>query len=162
MYDDTIVDYTSLLDKFFEVQKPGMSRQYSSIVFVNNDEEERKVGEWRRSAMETKVRRTSDNLPYEIVEVEPVVKFYRAEEYHQEYWVKQRARAAVGVVLVAGSSGAFDKLGGGMIGDLDVGGFTFDTICNGVFLVGAVWAILERLVVRDVRELKSGDLIAEL
>eukprot|EP00985_Skeletonema_marinoi_P018070 scaffold10022_cov156-Skeletonema_marinoi.AAC.27 len=147
VYDDTILDYTTLLDKFFEVQKPGLSRQYASIVFVTDDnEEEEEVNKWKNAAIKTKVKRQSDNLPYELVEIEPTSSFYRAEEYHQRYWEKQRLRAGLAVLLVAGASGAYDDFGGGVI----------------VFLVGAGWMILERLVVRDVRELKSGDMILEL
>jgi len=163
VYDDTILDYTTLLDEFFDAQKPGLSRQYASIVFVDDTKssEQQQAMEWKSTNVKTKVKR-SDNLPYEIVEIEPLSKFYRAEEYHQRYWEKQRLRAAIAVVLLAGSSGAFDDLGGGAIGQFEVGGFAFDTICNGVFLVGAAWMILERLIARDVRELRSGDLIAEL
>ena len=145
-----------------------MSRQYASIVFVDDtddssgeQQQRQQAMEWKNTNIKTKVKR-SDNLPYEIVEIEPLSKFYRAEEYHQRYWEKQRLRAALGVLLIAGSSGAYDDLGGGVIGQLEVGGFGFDTICNGVFLVGAAWMIVERLIARDVRELRSGDLIAEL
>jgi len=162
VYDDTILDYTTLLDKFFEVQKPGLSRQYASIVFVTDNNEEEEVNKWKTAAIKTKVKRTSDNLPYELVEIEPTSSFYRAEEYHQRYWEKQRLRAGLAVLLVAGASGAYDDFGGGVIGNFELGGLTFDTICNAVFLVGAGWMILERLVVRDVRELKSGDMILEL
>ena len=163
VYDDAILDYTTLLDKFFEVQKPGLSRQYASIVFVADDTEEEEVNKWKTAAIKTKVKRTSDNLPYELVEIEPTCSFYRAEEYHQRYWEKQRLRAGLAVLLVAGASGAYDDFfGGGVIGNFELGGLAFDTICNAVFLVGAGWMILERLVVRDVRELKSGDMILEL
>ena len=95
-------------------------------------------------------------------------KFYKAESYHQRYWEKQRIRAGLAAILLAGSSGAFDQwelFGGGsgiVVGDLNIGGYTFDTICNGMFLIGAAWMILERLVVQDVRELKDGDLIQEV
>ena len=70
-------------------------------------------------------------------------------------------------ILLAGSYGAFDQLelfgsSGIVVGDLNIGGYAFDTICNGVFLIGAAWMILERLVVQDVRELKDGELIQEV
>jgi len=48
---------------------------------------------------------------------------------------------------------------GGILANVQVFGFSFDTICGGVFLAGAAWMILERLVARDVRELKPGDLM---
>ena len=52
--------------------------------------------------------------------------------------------------------------GGIVVRELHIGGYSFDTVCNGVFLIGAAWMILERLVVQDVRELKDGDLIQEV
>lgn len=172
VYDDDVIGYTDLLDEFMEAQKPGMSRQYASIVFVDDSsnnssssEEQQQATEWRNNAIQTKVQRPRDKLPYEIVEIEPLTKFYRAEEYHQRYWEKQRLRAAIGALLIAGVSGAFDDLGGGAVGNFELwagSGLGFDSVCNVVFLVGAAWMILERLVVRDVRELRSGDLIAEL
>jgi len=173
VYDDDVISYTDLLDEFMEAQKPGMSRQYASIVFVDESSsnynsksvEQQQATEWRTNAIQTKVQRSKDKLPYEIVEIEPLTKFYRAEEYHQRYWEKQRLRAAIGAVLIAGVSGAFDDLGGGAVGNFELwdgSGLGFDSVCNVVFLVGAAWMILERLIVRDVRELRSGDLIAEL
>jgi len=41
-------------------------------------------------------------------------------------------------------------------------GQSFDTLCGGVFLAGAGWMLVERLIARDVRELKPGDLIQQL
>ncbi|KAL7429452.1 hypothetical protein ACHAXM_001718, partial [Skeletonema potamos] len=173
VYDDDIINYTTLLDKFFEFQKPGMSRQYSSIIFVPNNEDENVEKEeaikWKSTAIlqtKGKQQRNGDNtiLPYDIVQIEPLSPFYRAEEYHQSYWKKQRGRAILAILLLAGSSGAYDDLlGGGAMERIEVvTGYSFDTICNAVFLIGAAWMILERLIVRDVRELKSGDLISEV
>lgn len=158
VYDDTIINYTTLLDNFMKVQKPGLSRQYASVIFVNDTKEQEEATKWKSTGMERK-----DNLPYEIVEIESISPFYRAETYHQNYWSKQRLRAVLAVILIAGSSNVFDDIGGSAtIGQFELGGWGFDTICNAVFLVGAAWMILERLVVRDVRELKSGDLISQM
>ena len=44
---------------------------------------------------------------------------------------------------------------------LSIGGYTFDTVCNSVFLIGAAWMI-GTVVVQDVRELKDGDMIQEV
>jgi hypothetical protein len=123
-------------------------------------EEEKKIATvWRETNIETKVKR-ADNVPYEIVQIEQATPFYRAEEYHQRYWEKQRLRALLTVALVAGSSGAYDGFFNGAVGDFSLFGLPFDTLCNGVFLVGAGWMLLERSSARDVRELKSGDLAA--
>jgi methionine-S-sulfoxide reductase len=175
VYDDTIISYTQLLNHFFEYQKPGYARQYSSVIFVNNnnneendtENDERKMAnEWKNNGIQNKLSRSKDNLSIDIVQIEPLSKFYKAETYHQRYWEKQRFRAGLAAILLAGSSGAFDQLelfgAGGIVGDLNIGGYEFDTICNGVFLIGAAWMILERLVVQDVRELKDGDLIQEV
>jgi peptide-methionine (S)-S-oxide reductase len=164
VYDDEIIDYETLLDNFFELQKPGYSRQYSSIIFVDDEHgTERDVAAgWKTKAIENKVKREKDNLSHEIVEIEPLSSFYRAEEYHQRYWEKQRLRAVTAIGLIAGSSGAYDDLlmNNGILDKLEAVGMSFDTICNGIFLLGAAWMIFERIVARDVRELKRGELIA--
>lgn len=166
MYDDEIVTYNQLLDYFFELQKPGISRQYASIIFVDaesDDGEEmaRQASKWKEENVATKVKR-GDNLPYSIVEIEPLTKFYKAEEYHQRYWEKQRLRAFVGVLLIAGASGAYDGLLDGAVENFSLFGFSFDTLCNGAFLAGAGWMLLERLIARDVKELKKGELTASV
>ena len=156
VYDDDIIPYTKLLDNFFEYQKPGYSRQYASVIFTNNDEEESLAIEWKEGNAS---KQTKTAGQYNLVDIEPSSAFYKAEEYHQRYWEKQRLRAVIAVVLIAGESGAYDNLFGGVLANVQVFGFSFDTICGGIFLVGAAWMILERLVARDVRELKSGDLM---
>lgn len=162
VYDDTVVPYSRLLDYFFEFQKPGIKRQYASIVFVDEDSEDGKedaiiASKWKADNIASKIQR-KDNLPYSIVQIEPLTKFYEAEEYHQKYWEKQRLRAASGVFLIAGTSGAYDKLFNGAVQNISVFGCEFSTLCNGAFLLGAGWMLLERLIARDVKELKKGDL----
>lgn len=166
VYDDDVVSYKELLDYSFTFQKPGIKRQYASIVFVDElsddgKEETIKVAEWKEENVASKVKR-EDNLPYSIVQIEPLTKFYKAEEYHQRYWVKQRARAAIGIILIAGASGAYDKWFDGAVENVSLFGFSFDTLCNGAFLLGAGWMLLERLIARDVKELKRGDLAASI
>jgi methionine-S-sulfoxide reductase len=166
VYDDDIISYNQLLDYFFEFQKPGIKRQYASIVFVDENSEENrgeaiKATQWKEDAITSKVKR-KDNLPYSIVQIEPLTKFYKAEEYHQRYWEKQRLRAFIGILLIAGASGAYDSLFDGAVGNIALFGMHFDTLCNAVFLVGAGWMLLERLLARDVKELKKGDLAASV
>lgn len=180
-YDDDILPYPQLLDLFFELQKPGNNRQYASVIFVedssngkttsnfksgsSSSDDEQLAIQWKNESMQTKVKR-SDNLPYSYVEIEPMqTSFFRAEEYHQRYWEKQRLRALVGVALIAGSSGAYDNVVpfSTSMNVVGLGNVDLDTVCNAAFLVGAGWMILERLVTNGyVRELKSGDFVKML
>ena len=163
VYDDDIVPYNQLLDYFFEFQKPGVKRQYASVIFVdeNSKEEAKMANEWKDENIATKVKR-KDNLPYEFVQIEPLTRFYKAEEYHQRYWEKQRLRAFIGAILIAGASGAYDGMFDGELENVSFFGLEFDSLCNAVFLVGAGWMLLERLIARDVKELKRGDLAASV
>lgn len=56
-------------------------RQYRSAIFYLNDEQ-RKIAEEFCSAMKYG----------KFVDVEPVTRFYMAEEYHQNFLAKQRSR----------------------------------------------------------------------
>lgn len=158
-YDDEVLTYEQLLDYFFQYQnpKPGY-RQYDSIIFANDGNEEKVANKWKAdSASSAKQKR---ELPYDIVEIEPVSKFYKAEEYHQRYWEKQRLKFFIGFLLIAGESGAYNNLFDGVLGKLEVNGLSFDGICGAVFLLGAAWTLLERLVTNgNVKELNEGDLV---
>lgn len=85
-YDPALVTYERLAQAFFEIhdptqlnrQGPDVGNQYRSTIFVANDQE----------------RKTIDSLigilrknGYDVVtEVDDVMPFYRAEEYHQDYY----------------------------------------------------------------------------
>jgi peptide-methionine (S)-S-oxide reductase len=97
VYDDSIISYTQLLNQFFEYQKPGYARQYASVIFVNNNndnenDEKKMANEWKNNGIQNKLSRSKDNLSIDIVQIEPMSKFYKAESYHQRYWEKQRVR----------------------------------------------------------------------
>lgn len=157
-YDDDTCSYEELLDSFFRLQKPGVARQYASVIFVEGAQEEQRAKKWKQSSTGEQPR--EDNLSYDIVEIEPSSSFYKAEEYHQRYWEKQRLRGLIAIALIAGESGAYDDFLGGVVGKTELFGFSIDTVCGGAFLVGAAWMLLERAVARDVRELGPGDLTA--
>jgi len=155
-YDDELVSYNQLLDSFFELQNPRYSRQYASIVFANDKTEEKEAMQWKKTCD----LKRDDLFPLEMVEIEPSSRFFKAEEYHQRYWEKQRLRFLIGFLLIAGESGAYDNFLDGALGKVELFGLSSDSICGAVFLIGAAWMLLERLVVNDVRELKGGDLTA--
>jgi peptide-methionine (S)-S-oxide reductase len=93
-YDSTVTTYKNLLDFFFQIHNPTTLNQqgndkgtsYRSAIFYGNEEEKKegenfidivnKSGRWGAPVVTT---------------LEPLTKFYPAEEYHQDYLVKNPA-----------------------------------------------------------------------
>ena len=90
-YDSEKTSYKKLLDFFFQIHNPTTRNQqgndkgtsYRSAIFYDNEEEKKeaenfinivnKSGRWKDSVVTT---------------LEPLTKFYPAEEYHQDYLQK--------------------------------------------------------------------------
>jgi len=90
-YDPSIVTFSELLDLFFRVHNPttknrqgnDVGTSYRSVVFYQNEIEKKEIedfislvdasGKWKDKVMTT---------------VEKFDKFYTAEEYHQDYLIK--------------------------------------------------------------------------
>lgn len=93
-YDPTRVSYEKLLDVFWHNIDPvdatgqfcDKGSQYRAAIFVGNDSE-RAQAEASKAALEK-----SGKLPGPIVtEILPATVFYPAEEYHQDYYLKNPA-----------------------------------------------------------------------
>ena len=92
-YDPEAVSYEDLLKIFWNNhnpttpnrQGPDIGTQYRSVVFFHNEEQKKTAIE-----MKTKLNPAAiDKFNAEIVtESKPAEKFYRAEEYHQQYFSK--------------------------------------------------------------------------
>lgn len=90
-YDDSITSYKKLLDFFFQIHNPTTLNQqgndrgtsYRSAIFYDN-EEERKEGE-NFIKIVNDSKRWSNPV---VTTLEPLNKFYKAEEYHQDYLEK--------------------------------------------------------------------------
>jgi len=127
-FDDEVLSYRALLDQFWELQKPraGGERQYQSVIFPSNEMQFEEAQKWLDAATEENWKRESDDLPVSVVNIEfnsnkskdesrgrvtpsmvtarnDGVLFYRAEEYHQNFWHKWRPRIAGAVFLVSTS-----------------------------------------------------------
>lgn len=90
-YDPTKTTYKNLLDFFFQIHNPTtLNRQgndigtsYRSAIFYANDEEKKEAEEF------IKIVNNSKRWPNLVVTtLEPLTKFYKAEDYHQDYLVK--------------------------------------------------------------------------
>jgi peptide-methionine (S)-S-oxide reductase len=95
VYDPKRVSYEKLLEVYWHNIDPtddlgqfcDKGGQYRSVIFVH-DEAQRKLAEASRSALEA-----SHRLPSRVVtEIRPAGDFHPAEEYHQDYYVKNPIR----------------------------------------------------------------------
>ena len=91
-YDDEQVSYDQLLDTFWKShdptqlnrQGPDIGTQYRSVIFFHEVSQEKKA---KRSLYELNHSKKSQG-PI-VTQILPVNKFYRAEEYHQQYLEKR-------------------------------------------------------------------------
>ncbi|HSA79131.1 MAG TPA: peptide-methionine (S)-S-oxide reductase MsrA [Nitrospirota bacterium] len=94
-YDTTKVTYEKLLDVFWRQINPtdaggqfvDRGSSYKSAIFYNN-EEQKKLAEKSKKELERSGR---FDKPI-VTEIRPAGPFYRAEEYHQDYWKKNPIR----------------------------------------------------------------------
>lgn len=93
VYDPKTVDYAALLDIFWRNVDPfdgtgqfcDRGSQYRPAIFVENDAQ--------RAAAEASKRALEDRFDQSIsVEILPAGPFYRAEDYHQDYYKKNPLR----------------------------------------------------------------------
>ncbi|HNA74188.1 MAG TPA: peptide-methionine (S)-S-oxide reductase MsrA, partial [Candidatus Obscuribacter sp.] len=94
-FDPSVVSYKELLAKFFSIhdpttlnyQGPDHGSQYRSAIFYENEEQ-------RVAAEEAKLE-AAQSGPYKgrviVTEIVPAQTFWRAEEYHQDYFKKHGA-----------------------------------------------------------------------
>ena len=88
-YDPEVVSYRQLLQVFFTVHDPttpdrqgnDVGSQYRSVIFYHDEEQKRVAERVIREINESKILgRTA------VTELVPFEVFYKAEEYHQEYF----------------------------------------------------------------------------
>ena len=89
MYDEGIIDLPSLLSRFFRIidptsidrQGPDIGNQYRTGIYYKDDRE--------LPIIQTEIGKLSSQYDDKIqVEVLPLVNYYRAEDYHQDYLKK--------------------------------------------------------------------------
>ena len=88
-YDQTAISYDDLLSIFFYIHDPtdlnrqgkGVRSQYRSAIFYDSDEQKALA-----EAFVEKIRALGVYDKPVVTEVKPIVKFYEAEGYHQQYF----------------------------------------------------------------------------
>ena len=88
-FDPTVISYREILNVFFSVhdpttlnrQGPDVGTQYRSVIFVHNQEQ--------KFAAEETIKRIQQSGIWDkqiVTRVEPYKAFYKAEDYHQQYF----------------------------------------------------------------------------
>ncbi|MDP1592895.1 MAG: peptide-methionine (S)-S-oxide reductase MsrA [Gallionella sp.] len=93
VFDPARLSYRHLLFEFFRMHNPtthnrqgnDVGTQYRSAIFYLNEEQQRIAQEVIRT-----IDASGDWQAKIVTEVVPCQKFYRAEEYHQQYLIKHR------------------------------------------------------------------------
>ncbi len=83
-FDPSVISYDELLGMFWKMHSPRMrvpSAQYRSIVFYHNDNQ-------RQAAERLKADEGARMKAAIFTEVVPFTEFYRAEDYHQKYYLR--------------------------------------------------------------------------
>jgi len=88
-YDPTVISFDELLAAFWTCHDPtqlnrqgnDVGTQYRSVVFYHNAEQKQKAEEYKQKLNEEHAW----NKPV-VTEISPFTKFYKAEDYHQDYY----------------------------------------------------------------------------
>ena len=97
-YDPKIISYEKLLEVFWSIhdpttlnrQGPDIGTQYRSVVFFHTEEQE-KIANASKETCRSMSPKNSSKSPNKIVtEVVPAKEFWKAEDYHQQYFEKQK------------------------------------------------------------------------
>lgn len=91
VYDPKFVPYEKLLELFWEMHNPTvpdekgekLTNQCSSVIFYHNDEQKSLATIGKRE-----IERSGKFKKDIITEIRPATRFFRAKEYHQQYFEK--------------------------------------------------------------------------
>ena len=92
-YDPSVVSYEDLLLIFWSnhnpttvnQQGPDIGEQYRSVVFFHDQRQENTAKEVKEKLQSAAIKQFGERIVTEII---PAMKFFRAEEYHQQYLEK--------------------------------------------------------------------------
>jgi peptide-methionine (S)-S-oxide reductase len=102
-YDPKVTSYRDILEVFFSIHDPttlnrqgnDIGTQYRSVIFYHSEEQRREAQDVIREFTDERV--WADPI---VTEVQPAVTFYRAEDYHQEYFQNHQSQPYCRFVVV--------------------------------------------------------------
>jgi peptide-methionine (S)-S-oxide reductase len=95
-YDSEKISYEELLNLFWKIHDPtqmnrqgaDIGSQYRSVIFYHTIEQKKKALESKNAIQKSGIYK--NNI---VTKVEPSQKFWKAEEYHQRYYEKNRLKS---------------------------------------------------------------------
>jgi peptide-methionine (S)-S-oxide reductase len=101
-YDTTVTDLNEIFKVFFTVHDPttlnrqgaDVGTQYRSVIFYKNEEQKKAAQSIIAELNKAKVY----NNPI-VTKVEPFTKFYKAEDYHQNYYANNKSQPYCKMVI---------------------------------------------------------------
>ena len=101
-FDPDVITYGELLDVFFRVHDPtqlnkqgnDIGTQYRSVIFYHDEKQKKLAEEYIKELEKKKIY----DAPV-VTEVAPFKRFYKAEEYHQNYYEKNPDQAYCQIVI---------------------------------------------------------------
>ena len=92
-YDTSKISYKQLLDEFWNMHNPtqwnrqghDVGFQYRSAIFYHDDEQKKAA-----IISKEKLEKSGKFKKPIVTEIVPASTFYKAEEYHQKYWLKNK------------------------------------------------------------------------
>jgi peptide-methionine (S)-S-oxide reductase len=101
-FDPKVISYADLLEVFWQTHDPttlnrqgaDMGTQYRSVIFYHNEEQKRLAEQYK-----TKVDKSGIFTNPIVTEIAPFKEFYRAEAYHQNYFLENGQQPYCRVVI---------------------------------------------------------------
>ncbi|MEO1170076.1 MAG: peptide-methionine (S)-S-oxide reductase MsrA [Pseudomonadota bacterium] len=109
-YDSDVIGYADLLDIFFHIHDPtqlnrqgnDVGTQYRSAIFPHSDEQKALA----QKAIEEAASEWNDPI---VTTIEPLGDWYKAEDYHQDYFEREGSRNPYCMAVVAPKLQKFRK-----------------------------------------------------
>jgi peptide-methionine (S)-S-oxide reductase len=111
-YDPNIITYEQLLEVFWHTHDPTTlnrqgadnGTQYRSVIFYNSDEE-------KKQAEDSKKKTDASGLWSDpiVTEISPLTEFYKAEDYHQDYYNNNKNSNSYCSIVIAPKLAKFYK-----------------------------------------------------
>lgn len=102
-FDPSKISYDEMLEIFWKTHNPttlnqqgnDVGTQYRSVIFYHNEEQKRLAEAYKKKLMDEKIW----DAPI-VTEISPYTKFYKAEDYHQNYYENNPNQAYCQYVIV--------------------------------------------------------------